>query len=260
MATWWPAARASPPLDTRAWLRTVGRPGPESWVWPVAAVAWVVLIWGSLGWYPLGAGAAGHHDHAGMSPANIEPGALAGHLILWVAMVGATMLPLVAANLRGVGLRSPRVRRIRATVEVATSWALVWLAFGVPLTLALAVTAPLVPSALVVGVVTVSAVAWQFTTTKRIAVARCHRRFAPPLGAEATPAGLRFGRSLGRDCLLSCWPIMAMMTVAGHQVVAVAALGLLSWRDRRRPHDRPDRLVSVLVLVGVAAYALVGRA
>jgi predicted metal-binding membrane protein len=262
LAIWWPTAAARTPLETRAWLRTVGRPGPESWVWPVAAAALAVLVWGSFGWFPLGAGfEGGYHHHMGMSPAHNKAGPvgeLAGHLVLWVAMVGATMLPLVAGNLRGVGLRSPRARRIRATAEVATGWALVWLAFGAGFTVALAVTGPVVPAALIIGVAT-AAVAWQFTAIKRVAVARCHRRFAPPLGAAATPACLRFGRSLGRDCLLSCWPTMVMMTVAGHQVLAVAALGWLSWRDRRRPHDRPGRLVSVLVLGGVAAATLVGR-
>jgi predicted metal-binding membrane protein len=222
-----------------------------------------VLVWGSLGWYPLGVGTeGGHHHQMGMSPAQGKAGPvgkLAGHLVLWVAMVGATMLPLVAVNLRGVGLRSPRARRTRASVEVATGWGLVWLAFGAVLIVALAVADPVVPAAVIIGVVTVAAIAWQFTAIKRVAVARCHRRFAPPLGAAATPACLRFGRSLGRDCLLSCWPTMAMMTVAGHQLLAVAALGWLSWRDRRRPHDRPGRLVSVLVLGGVAAATLVGR-
>jgi predicted metal-binding membrane protein len=241
----------------------MGRPGPESWVWPVAAAALAVLVWGSFGWYPLGAGPEGdHHHQMGMSPAQGEGrpvGELAGHLVLWVAMVGATMLPLIAGNLRCVGLRSPRARRTRASVEVATGWAVVWLAFGAVLTIVLALADPVVPAAVIIGVTTAAAIAWQFTLIKRVAVARCHRRFAPPLGAAATPACLRFGRSLGRDCLLSCWPTMAMMTVAGHQLLAVAALGWLSWRDRRRPHDRPGRLVNVLVLGGVAAAALAGR-
>ena len=30
-------------VETRAWLRTIGRPGPERWVWLVAALGWVVL-------------------------------------------------------------------------------------------------------------------------------------------------------------------------------------------------------------------------
>jgi predicted metal-binding membrane protein len=190
--------------------------------------------------------------------AQTEPGLVgewAGHLLLWLAMVAATMLPLIAWNLRGVGLRSPRERRTSATLEVAGGWALVWLAAGVVVSVGIVVSqaAPLVVT---VGLVCAVAVTWQFTRIKRIALARCHRRFAPPLGAADTPACLRFGRSLGRDCVLSCWPSMAMMAVAGHQLPAVVALGWLSWRDRRRPHDRPGTVVSVAVLVGVGAFTV----
>ena len=223
----------------------------------------MVLAWAGSGWYPLGSPSLAGHQHAGMSPAAAGPAPLgwvfAGHLLIWMAMVGATMLPLIAWNLRGVGLRSPRERRSRATVEVAAGWALLWLAAGVVVTLGVLVSQAAVPAVVTVAAVCAVAVAWQFTDLKRVALARCHRRFAPPLGAAATPACLRFGRSLGRDCLLSCWATMAMMTVAGHHLVAVVALGWLSWRDRRRPADRPGTAVSVLVLVGVGLFAVSGR-
>jgi predicted metal-binding membrane protein len=255
-------SRTTPRLETRAWLRTVGRPGPERWVWPAAAVAWVVLVWGSFGGYPLAGSSPSGHHHLGTTSARTDPGlarVLAGQLLMWVAMVAATMLPLIAWNLRGVGMRTPRERRARATLEVAAGWALVWLAAGVVLTLALLVAEALVPPAATVGVVCALAVAWQFSATKRVALARCHRRFAPPLGAAATPACLRFGRSLGRDCLLSCGAGMALMTVASHHLLAVVALGWLSWRDRRRPHDRPGTAVSVGVMVTVAAVTILSQ-
>lgn len=262
MATRWAASpiRTAPPLETRAWLRTVGRPGPERWVWPVAAVAWVVLIWGGLGWYPLGGPSPSGHHHPGTSPAGtgLAPtvAAFGSHLLLWIAMVAATMLPLIAWNLRGVGLRSPRSRRATATVEVAAGWALVWLAAGAVLTLGVVALQGVGSPVVAVTAVCALAVAWQFTPTKRVALARCHRRFAPPLGAAARPACLRFGSSLGRNCLLSCWAGMAMMTAASHHPLAVVALGWLSWRDRRRPYDRPGSAISVAVLVGVAVLTI----
>ena len=246
--------RAGPRLEARAWLRTVLRPGPDRWVWPVAGAAWLVVVWGALGWDPLGRSADHIHHRPGGVPS------WGSHLMLWTAMVAATMLPLIAGNLRGVGLRSPRVRRARATVEVAVGWAFVWVAAGAVLSLGLVMAHEVITLAVVVGVVGAVAVAWQFASAKRTAVARCHRRFAPPLGAAATPACLRFGRSLGLDCLLSCWPNMALMAVAGHHLLAVVALGWLSWRDRRRPHDRPGTAISVVVLVGVSAVAVLGQA
>lgn len=246
-------ARTRTPLETRAWLRSIGRAGPESWLWPVAAFGVVVLVWGSLGWFPLGMPHGGHdHGSMAMHHAAGPAGGMASHLILWAAMVTATMLPLVAENLRGVGLRSPRGRRTRATLRVAAGWGSVWLAFGLVVVVLTALADLVVPTAETALVVGAAAIGWQLTDTKRLAVARCHRRFAPPLGAEAGPACVRFGRSLGRDCVLGCWPTMTMMSVAGHQPVAVAALAWLSWRDRRRPHDRPSRLVNALVIAGVA--------
>ena len=84
------------PLETRSWLRQVGRAGPEVWVWPVAAACWLVLAWAALGWYPLGM-TSGFGHHLGMAH-SAEPSVavvLAEDLALWTAMVGATMLPLL---------------------------------------------------------------------------------------------------------------------------------------------------------------------
>jgi predicted metal-binding membrane protein len=255
------ASRSRTPLEARAWLRSVGRSGPEAWVWPVAAVAGVVLFWGGLGWYPFGiASEAGHH--ASMMPVGTAHGfvdEMAHHLVLWIALVGAPMLPLIAWNLRSVGLRSPRVRRRRATLDVAAGWAAVWLAAGLLISVVMVVAQMMGPFVLTVGLVSAAAVAWQFSRIKSVALARCHRRFAPPLGAAAGPTCVSFGRNLGRDCLLSCWPGMVMMAVAGHHPLAVVVLGWLSWRDRRRPHDRPGTAVSVPVLLAVGGFSLLGQ-
>ena len=249
------------PLETRSWFRQVGRAGPEFWVWPVAAACWLVLAWSALGWYPLGTTSGlGHHlgmAHSAELPVAVE---LADHLALWTAMVGATMLPLIARNLRGVALRSPRARRTGAAVQVAAGWALVWLAAGVLLIAGLLGWQLIASTTVVVGVICAAAVGWQFTRLKQLALARCDRRFAPPLGARAGAACRRFGQSLGRDCLVSCWPGMALMMAAGHTPLVIVALACLSWRDRRLPHDRPGRVLSVAVLLGVGAYAVLGQA
>lgn len=253
-----PAASGSR-LEVRAWLRTVGRAGPERWVWTVAMAGWALLVWAATGWYPLGQIAMAGHHHAGMThPAPAaDPGGAAAfgvHLLLWTAMVAATMLPLIARNLRLVGMRSPRSRRTRATLDVAAGWAVVWLASGVMVSLGLVATSAVSRVALV-GAVCVLAIGWQFTRSRRLALARCHRTFAPPLGRTATRACVRFGTSLGRDCLLTCWPAMALMAVAGHQLIVVVALGWLSWQDIRRAHDSPGTALSVTVLAVVGVFA-----
>ena len=255
----------APRLEARAWLRTVGRPGPERWIWAVVAAGWVVLVVNATGWRPFrGAPTTSMGEMPGMSPGmsmdhgtHASPWAPLGHhLLLWVAMVAATMLPLVAGNLRSVGLRSPRGLRTRATVHVAAGWALVWLAAGLVITPAVLLGMATVPMAPLVAVTCAVALGWQLTRVKRVAVARCHRTFAPPLGPAAAPACRRFGVTLGRDCLLTCWPSMVLMTLAAHELLVIVPLAWLSWRDTRRPHNRPGVGTSVLVLLGAGALAL----
>ncbi|HEY0167641.1 MAG TPA: DUF2182 domain-containing protein [Jatrophihabitans sp.] len=185
---------------------------------------------------------------------------LGDHLVMWTAMVLAIMLPLVAWNLRQVGMRSPRARRTRATVEVAAGWAAVWLGAGAVVSVvALTATRAASPTLLVAASVAIT-VGWQFMGARQVAVARCHRTFAPPLGRAAQRACVRFGGSLGRDCLVSCWAGMVMMTAANHRLFVVLPIAWLSWRDRRRPHDRPGTAVSVpvVVLTGLVAVLFPG--
>lgn len=260
-------------LETRAWLRTVARPGPERWAWPLVAAGWLGLLV-PLSW---DRGTRHHempgmHDMPGMSDMPGMPrmpaadggpawwSELGLHLLMWTAMVLATMLPLVVWNLRQVGSRSPRSRRTAATADVAAGWFVVWLGAGVVLGAAALLAMRTTSSALVVAVTVAVAVAWQPTAVKRVALARCHRTFAPPLGHRARPACARFGGTLGRDCLVACWPTMLVMTAAGHRLSVVVPLAWLSWRDRRRPHDRPGTAVSVavLLLVGLLAVLLPG--
>lgn len=260
-----PGARGPNLLDTRGWLRSVWRAGPERWIWPVSLIAWVVLAWGAIGWYPLGlrlGDSMSHHQVIGSAPpaaSEVRSSfsvAFAAHLLLWVVMIAATMLPLIARNLRTVGLRSPRPRRTAATLEVSAGWAIVWVAAGAAVAAALALPASAGARWATVAFVCGAGVAWQFTRVRTSALTRCHRAIAPPLGAGATSACVRFGSSLGWACVLGCWPSMVLMAVSGHNLVVVGALAWLSWRDVRLPHNRPARWTSAAVLAGVGAFVL----
>jgi predicted metal-binding membrane protein len=246
-------------LEARAWLRTVGCVGPERWVWAVSALGWLALA--TPLWSPV-LGSSQHHS--GMSdggmhmPMNETMSGidakswwpeLGGHLVMWIAMVLAIMLPLVAWNLRQVGMRSPRARRTRATVEVAAGWVAVWLGAGAMVSAAAPAAMRVASPALLVAASVAVTVGWQFMRVRQVAVARCHRTFAPPLGGAARRGCVRFGGSLGRDCLVSCWAGMVMMTAANHQLCVVLPIAWLSWWDRRRPHDRRGTAVSVPVVV-----------
>jgi predicted metal-binding membrane protein len=89
------------------------------------------------------------------------------------------------------------------------------------------------------------AAAWQLTPWKRRALFACRRTVPlPPLGRKADLACLRYGAQQGRRCILSCWPIMVVMAVAGHVhllgmvvlagLVVVEELPLVGWRWSRR--------------------------
>jgi predicted metal-binding membrane protein len=256
-------------VETRAWLRTVGRAGPERWVWAVSAVGWLGLaapLWTPvLGAWPHHSGMADSGMHM---PDETRSGVdgkpwwpeLGGHLVMWTAMVLAIMLPLVAWNLRQVGMRSPRTRRTRATVEVAAGWIAVWLGAGAVVSAAALAAMRVTPPAFLVAASVGATAGWQLMDVRRVAVARCHRTFAPPLGRAARRGCVRFGGSLGRDCLVSCWAGMVMMTAADHRLSVVLPIAWLSWRDRRRPHDQPGTAVSVpvVVLTGLAAIVFPG--
>ncbi len=248
---------ARPRLEARAWLRTVGRAGPEQWVWCASIVGWLVLT-GPLWAAALGPGSSAAHRHEGFGSASTtSPWSSApAHLVMWTGMVLATMLPLIAPNLRRVGLRSPRGRRTRATVEVAAGWLALWLSVGVVVAVVTPVAIQALGPDLVVVLTAAIAVGWQATAARRRARARCHRSLAPPLGEAASASCLRFGSALGRDCVTTCWATMALMAVAGHQLVVVLPLAWLAWRDRRLPADRPGTFLPIAVLIGVAGVAV----
>lgn len=252
-------------LESRAWLRTAARPGPGRWAWALVAAGWLGLLLPQLSHRETRPHATtAMHDMPGMPAMDAGPAwwsELGVHVLMWLAMALATMLPLVVWNLRQVGARSPRTRRTAATADVAAGWMSVWLGAGVVLSAAALVAMRATSSVLVTTVAVAVAVAWQPTAVKRVAVARCHRTFAPPLGPVARRACARFGTTLGRDCLVACWPSMLVMTAAGHRLTVVVPLAWLSWRDRRRPHDRPGTWVSVavLLLVGVLAALVAHR-
>jgi predicted metal-binding membrane protein len=237
-------------LDGAAWVRAVGRPGPERWLWWLSGAAWVYLLAGAaasdLAALGLG-GPAGSHDHMEMGSSSLATAT--GTVVMWVAMVLATMLPLIAWNVRAVALRSPRRRRARATREVVVGWALAWAAGSVVLLAGTWAVQGVVGPAWALVLTLALAAGWQLLPLRRRALARCHRTLAPPLGAGATRACREFGLRLGRDCCATCWPVMAAMAVAGHELLVMLPLAWLSWRDRRLPPDQPSHVVTLLVLV-----------
>ena len=167
----------------------------------------------------------------------------------------AVMAPLTARNVRYAALRSPRAARDGVAVTVVAGWALVWAGAAVVVAVLLAGA---VGDAATTALATAVAVGWQRTVLKQRSLARCHRVLAPPLDRRPSRrASGRYGVGLGRDCVLSCWPLMTLMAVAGHDPVVVAACGGVAWYERRRPHHDPATTGTSLAIAAIGATAFV---
>jgi predicted metal-binding membrane protein len=219
-------------------------PRPERWLSGVAGVGWVGLL--GLTVVDLVGDGAGHAGHP----------ALALHAVGALGMV-AVMAPLVAPNVRYAALRSPAGVRGRVSVDVASGWAVVWVVVAVVVgTGAFLATSTIGPLA-AVAAASALAVAWQHSPVKRRSLTRCHRLVAPPLDRRRSRRTCRrFGVRLGLDCALSCWPLMLLMAVAGHNpLIAAPAVGVAWYERRRRPHHDPGTAETSLAIVAIGATA-----
>ena len=237
------AARPAP-LVAAAGPRSAVVPSPERWLFAVAGAGWLGLI-GLTVVEVLGDG-AGHLDHP----------ALGLHTLGGLGMV-AVMAPLVAPNIRYAALRSPAEVRARVTLDVASGWVVVWVGVAVVLGAGALLATSTIGALPAVALVTVLAVLWQHSAVKRRSLTRCHRVVAPPLDRSRSRRSCRrFGVRLGLDCAVSCWPLMALMAVAGHDpLIAGATFGVAWYERRRRAHHDPGTAETSIAVVAIGATA-----
>jgi Predicted metal-binding integral membrane protein (DUF2182) len=268
-------AAASPPVAPGVRRRPLlVQRRPQWWLPVIAAGGWLVLgAHAVLGGLPILQGAGpqlpgsqlGGSGHAGHGPPGLpgldglDPAGAGTHVIGALAMV-AVMAPLISANVGHAALRSPRRARAAVTVDVVAGWALVWAGAAAALGLGAWLLAAAVGELVAIGLVTAAAVGWQFSARKRRSLARCDGVLAPPLDRRRSRrACRRYGVGLGRDCVLSCWALMALMAVAAHNpLVGASTVGVAWYERRRRPHHDPGtRPTSVVIAAtGVAAIGL----
>ena len=134
-----------------------------------------------------------------------------------------------------------------------------WLGAAVVLGVGGAVLVGVLGELVAIALVTVGAICWQYSARKRRALARCHAVLAPPLKrARARRACRAHGIALGRDCVVSCWPLMALMAVAAHDpLVVAAAVGVAWYERRRRPHHDPATRATAIAIAVTGVVALV---
>jgi predicted metal-binding membrane protein len=179
-------------------------------------------------------------------------------LQMFMLMVVAMMLPSATEPIRLTAALSLWRRRIRAIVEWILGFVAVWLLAGAAILCArqLAMHNGLLPPGrvpMMTGLLI--AAAWQLTPLKRLSLNGCHRlRPLAPHGPRADRDCVLYGAMIGRECVLSCGPMMAAMTLCDrNQAIVTLAMTAVVLGERLR--RRTPRKTSALAL-GLLALAL----
>ena len=111
----------------------------------------------------------------------------------------------------------------------------VWIAFGfVSTTLVDGATGAGVSGSQLLVCVLMIASAWQLTRMKRRSVIACRRTVPlPPEGWRADAGCVRFGLVQGWRCVVSCWPLMLLMAVVGHDYAVMIVLTIVILAEQR---------------------------
>ena len=206
---------------------------PEWWSIALSAAAWITL-----------AVTPAHHHAIGFADA----------LWLWSLMTAAMMLPLAIAPIRHVAFGSLWSRRHRAIACFLAGYLGTWMAAGVVIIGALRVVPAEWNTYAAVGSVAI-AIGWRSTSTYQRALRAC-QRVVPlaPHDPRASLDALRYGWLIGRPCVITCWPLMIACALAGHTLVAMAALTLVAVGAQLDP-----AIVRTIEIQLVAAARAVGR-
>lgn len=254
-----PAPRNALAAASRRWQLRRER-HPEWWLRGVAVAGGGVLLAQFLVGVPAASAAgSGHGGHVhGGAPSTGAPVGLWTHAVAWLAMI-AVMAPLITANVRFAARRSPHRARAAVTRDVVAGWAIVWVGAAIGLGVGGWLLIGVFSDLPAIALLTVAAVGWQHAPLKRRSLARCHGVVAPPLDRRRSRRACRsYGVGLGRDCVLSCWPLMALMAVAAHNPLVVASTMGVAWYERvRRPHHDPATRETSAAIVVIGIFALV---
>jgi predicted metal-binding membrane protein len=178
---------------------------------------------------------------------------------MFALMALAMMLPATAAEVRITAARSLWRRRGRAIAEWIVAFSATWVLAGIAILAArrLALDSGLLETGAVpLAFGLAFAAAWQLTPVKRRALNACHRtRPLAPSGPRADRDCLLYGATIGRECVVSCGPMMAAMTLgSAHGLIIMAGLTAVVLAERFR--HRTPRRSSAAALGLLAALAL----
>jgi predicted metal-binding membrane protein len=190
--------------------------------------------------------------------------------LMWLAMIGAMMLPTAApmittyAEIADTAARHGK--RVAPIAVVVGGYLTVWAGFAVLATLAQwASVAALVltphmtaASPVLVGALFLVAGIYQFTPLKHACLTRCRTPFPVLFGRwSERPADVyRLGLDEGINCLGCCWALMLLMFAVGvMNIVWMVALAIVSMVERLTTgRTIPNAVGVVLVLIGLATW------
>lgn len=168
----------------------------------------------------------------------------------WTLMIIAMMVPFVIGQIRFTAERSLWRRRHRAIAGFLAGYVTCWTLAGLFL---LGIHA----SPRAAAIAFLAAAVWQLTPQRRVAMASCHRTVPlAPHGWRADVATLRYGWSIGRSCVLTCWLAMAGCALTGHGVPVMLALAGLAYAERvaRRPNHK--FFSAALAAIAIVCFAI----
>jgi predicted metal-binding membrane protein len=178
---------------------------------------------------------------------------------MFVVMTLAMMLPATTGSIRITAARSLWRRRGRAIGEWILAFVVVWGLAGAAILGAreLAISARVLhPGSTSLIVALLLASAWQLTPIKRRALNGCHRiRPMAPSGWRADRDCMLYGATIARECVISCGPMMAAMTLGAHHE-PVLMVGITAVVLAERFQHRAPRRASAAALTLLSATAL----
>jgi len=178
---------------------------------------------------------------------------------MWTAMMAAMMLPSLAPMLQ----RYHRAAGIRRTALVGAGYFCVWSVLGIAVfavvtaQAAFAMDVPIAAGPISVGLVVLVAGLFQFTPWKARRLACCREAALRPSATDGT--AWRHGLHLGRDCVICCANLTAILLVIG--VMNLAAMAFVTAAitlERLAPAgDKVARAIGVVIVgVGVVLIAI----
>jgi predicted metal-binding membrane protein len=211
---------------------------PEWWSVGLGGLAAISML--SHGWKHWG-----HSFHHWMT--------FGGEFSGWLLMIAAMMLPIIAPTVREAGMRSRWSRRHRAIALFLVGYFAPWLLLGVVIASLRGLPAAHTPwaASVMFGV----AIVWMLTRTRRRVLIQYHR--LEPLEIEGWRADLscfRFGKKIGTNCAILCWPVMLACAITGHDLPAMILGGAFGAIERFS--FRPRFLAPAVILLTAATYYL----